>query len=151
MKGLFSVLEKAYDVMIKADNGKILYAETVKAKNAGKAKYAFSKWEQVRFIKILVRRNKADDLVLFEGNKTTRHLVDCLLKNRAYREEIKAFSEKNKGKKVLIYSGQWGAYWRANSSGYTTEKINAGIYEMQQAVNLVYGCGYEKMISLIIV
>lgn len=56
------------------------------------------------------------------------------------------FLEKNKEKKVRIYSDQWGSYWRSNRCGYTDKKEEAGIYTFEDAFDASGHCGPEKHI-----
>lgn len=52
-------------------------------------------------------------------------------------------------KKVLIWSGQWGAFWRPDSSGYTKFVDDAGLYTMEEALADTWHAGREKQISYI--
>ena len=45
---------------------------------------------------------------------------------------------------VLIRSSQWGMYWRANGSGYTERKNDAGVYDFNDALLSTRHCGPEK-------
>jgi hypothetical protein len=45
---------------------------------------------------------------------------------------------------VFIRSSQWGMYWRANGSGYTERKSEAGIYDFNEAFLSTRHCGREK-------
>lgn len=51
--------------------------------------------------------------------------------------------------KVRIRSKEWGAWWRENGCGYTTEITSAGIYEAKDAWSYVSHCGPEKRIVLV--
>lgn len=48
---------------------------------------------------------------------------------------------------VHIWSRQWGAYWRPNSSGYTEHKAAAGTWPFWMAVKMTEHCGPEKGIE----
>lgn len=50
--------------------------------------------------------------------------------------------------KVRIWSGEWRAWWRPNGAGYTDQREMAGVYEAEDALNRVFGCGPEKKIVL---
>jgi hypothetical protein len=50
--------------------------------------------------------------------------------------------------KVLIWSNEHYAYWRPNSSGYTTDGLAAGIYDRAAAESIVAGVGPEKKLEL---
>lgn len=47
------------------------------------------------------------------------------------------------GMSCLIYSWQWGYYWRPNGCGYGC-KDEAGIYQFNDAVDRTHHCGPEK-------
>jgi hypothetical protein len=51
------------------------------------------------------------------------------------------------GQAVRIWSGEHGAYWRANRSGYTTSRLMAGTYAFQDALAYSRHCGPEKRIA----
>ena len=51
------------------------------------------------------------------------------------------------GELVRIYSGEWKAWWRKNSSGYTYNKEEAGLYSLSEALDNSGHCGPEKKIS----
>jgi len=50
------------------------------------------------------------------------------------------------GQKVLIYSGEWGGYWRAGNAGYTELKSEAGVHNFEEAWKASSHCGDEKSI-----
>lgn len=50
--------------------------------------------------------------------------------------------------KVIIWSGQWKAWWRVNGSGYTDNIKLAGIWSISEAWKRVNHCGPEKHIVL---
>ena len=58
-------------------------------------------------------------------------------------ERIKA---KLAGAKVRIWTAQWGAWWRPDSSGYTDDIKQAGIYTFEDAWRRSHHCGPEKRI-----
>jgi hypothetical protein len=60
----------------------------------------------------------------------------------------KAF-ERFKGRKVLIWSAQWLAWWRPESAGYTSAINDAGIYDFDDAYKRTLHCGPEKRIEYI--
>jgi hypothetical protein len=68
------------------------------------------------------------------------HLTQQHLKNNP--EKLARFN------KVIIRSGQWGYWWRANGAGYTGRIEEAGIYEVNDAWLSVKHCGPEKKIVL---
>jgi len=55
----------------------------------------------------------------------------------------------NKIDRVLIYSGEWQAYWRPGGKGYTTSEGEAGIYNMVEAYNKTSHCDSSKKITFI--
>ena len=55
--------------------------------------------------------------------------------------------EKFKECKVLIWSAQWRAWWRAESSGYTSDPTSAGVYDFDDAYRRTRHCGPEKRIE----
>lgn len=65
------------------------------------------------------------------------------------QQHIKRHPEKlNRFTKVRIRSGQWGSWWRANGSGYTTDISQAGVYTPEDAWLYVSHVGPEKRIVL---
>lgn len=48
---------------------------------------------------------------------------------------------------VLIWSGQWSAYWRPNCAGYAAERDEAGRYTFAEAWASTHHCGPEKAIA----
>jgi hypothetical protein len=50
------------------------------------------------------------------------------------------------GKMVRIWSGEWQAWWRPKSCGYTNDITQAGIYTFQEAWATSAHCGPEKRI-----
>lgn len=59
---------------------------------------------------------------------------------------VKLFFDKHGHKKVYIYSGQWGAYWRSGKAGYSYKKTDAGIYSFLDAFNATSHCDSNKQI-----
>ncbi|MGV6816177.1 MAG: hypothetical protein ACWA44_02775 [Thiotrichales bacterium] len=119
--------------------------------DASKAKaQAWREWGIVfdcSFLNFRVRRIKSSDLYLFEGRKRTKAMIEYTLEHRKWVREMEEMVSENAGKSVYIYSGQWGAYWRPNSCGYTTDTSQAGVYEISEAWQNVSHCGLEKKIS----
>lgn len=62
-------------------------------------------------------------------------------------DKIAAFIQRHGEKRVRIYSGQWGAFWRENRSGYTFKKEEAGVYSIEDAFDATCHCGPEKFIK----
>lgn len=57
------------------------------------------------------------------------------------------------GKKFRIWSGEWEAYWKPGSAGYTEHifkngKFTAGEYEWEEALAILNGVGPEKKLEL---
>ena len=50
---------------------------------------------------------------------------------------------------VLIWSGQWGLWWRPNYNGYTGKIEEAGVYDARDALAHTIHCGPEKKIVLV--
>lgn len=73
------------------------------------------------------------DMVTLQGLKNKKTLD----KWRAERGNIK----------VRIWSGEWRMYWRANGSGYTSFKEEAGIYTFEEACKYSAHCGASKRIK----
>jgi hypothetical protein len=55
------------------------------------------------------------------------------------------------GKRVLIWSGEHGCYWRPDRCGYTRRTDDAGIYEFHDAWAATSHCGPEKRIAFVVV
>jgi len=58
-----------------------------------------------------------------------------------------AFLDRHKNERVLIWSGEHGAYWRANAQGYSVHPKSAGIYTLGEAYGAAGHCGPEKKIE----
>jgi hypothetical protein len=54
-------------------------------------------------------------------------------------------------KRVRIWSGEWGMYWRPNYSGYTRDGLEAGVFDFDEAWLHTSHCGPEKRIEFRIV
>lgn len=50
------------------------------------------------------------------------------------------------GRQVRIWSGEWRAWWRPNSCGYTDDVAQAGVYSFEDAWATSSHCGPEKRI-----
>lgn len=126
-------------------------AEIIYVKPEQWARNAISKYYQSNsdypFIELRARRCKGEDIYLFEGREYHTSVIHTIVSTRKWREDIKRLTDENKGAKVYIYSGQWGAYWRPNACGYTTHKEVAGVYDIEDAYRHVAHCGIEKKIS----
>lgn len=118
------------------------YAET-----PGKAKAEFAHNDYVSFTSLRCVRCPEDDLYLFEGKEKTMHYIQRTVKHREWRKRLSGMAEDTPNKKVLIYSGQWGSYWRSNSAGYTSNTNEAGVYTAKDAWDNVSHCGPEKLID----
>ncbi|HEV7293080.1 MAG TPA: hypothetical protein VGN79_12245 [Devosia sp.] len=55
------------------------------------------------------------------------------------------------GRTVRIWSGEWSAWWRPESRGYTDDITQAGIYSFEDAWATSAHCGPEKKIAYEIV
>jgi len=51
--------------------------------------------------------------------------------------------------RVYVWSGEWQYYWRPDGKGYTSNKLEAGIYPFEEAWGRVSRLGKEKKIILI--
>lgn len=65
------------------------------------------------------------------------------------QQHIKKYPEKlSRFTQVNIWSKQWQLWWRDNGAGYTPNRREAGIYDIQDAWKHVSHCGPEKGIIL---
>lgn len=120
---------------------------TCYAESPGKAKAQFHDVDYVGFTKLRCVRSPKDDLYHFNGKEKTIADIERAIKHERWREVLSTTAKETPDKKVVIYSGQWGAYWRSNSAGYTFNKENAGIYTAKEAWSNVSHCGPEKLIE----
>lgn len=60
--------------------------------------------------------------------------------------KIAEYLKKHGEKPVRIWSGQWGAYWRAGRAGYAMQRNEAGTYTLSDAFDATSHCGPEKQI-----
>jgi hypothetical protein len=104
-----------------------------------------------KYIDVRAKRRKSEDAYLYEGEARCMNLI----RQSEDRKDWLAIMEKlvadNPKAKVRIHSGQWGAYWGANSCGYTNNPDDIGIYDIEDAWSRVSHCGIEKRISFQIV
>lgn len=70
--------------------------------------------------------------------------INALRRKKSAR--LDKFLEKHAKRQVLIFSDQWGAYWRSGRAGYTYKKEDAGIYTFEDAFDATCHCGPEKFI-----
>lgn len=120
---------------------------TCYAESPGKAKAQFHDVDYVDFLKLRCCRSYKDDLYHFEGEEKTICDIERTVAHRERRNRLSSLAEKEPNKKVLIYSGQWGSYWRGNSAGYTSKINEAGVYTAKEAWANVSHCGPEKLIE----
>ena len=66
--------------------------------------------------------------------------------NRIGRQRCKKFKA-FVGRKVLIFSREHMAYWRAGASGYAPDPVEAGVYDFADAYAHTMHCGPEKRIE----
>ncbi len=131
-----------------------ILAEVGSKKRIGKAKMQFLQdhrcdiGDDESYLDVRVQRCRQSDIILFEGDFITKESAFSRLLERDRKEKTKEFVEKNKGKQVYIYSGQWGAYWRTNNRGYTDQRDEAGIYDIEKAWDLISCNGPEKLTEL---
>lgn len=52
-------------------------------------------------------------------------------------------------RKVHVWSGEHGLFWRAEASGYTSDRTQAGVYEFHDAFDRTKHCGKEKRIEFV--
>lgn len=50
------------------------------------------------------------------------------------------------GKRVRIWSGEHGAWWRTGGAGYTIKDDEAGVWDFSEAYTMTNTCGPEKKI-----
>ena len=89
----------------------------------------------------VVAWSKIKELPLTKGSSYEMHM---------FKQNVK-LKDLMKGVNVYIRSGQWGAYWRPNGSGYTEHEERAGKYDFEDAYLSTSHCGEEKQISFEIV
>jgi len=53
------------------------------------------------------------------------------------------------GRQVRIWSGEWDAWWRPCGHGYTTDILQAGIFEFEDAEQQSHHAGPEKRIEYV--
>lgn len=123
-----------------------IYAETP---SKAKIKY-IQKGYDYKFIELRAKRQKGADRYLFEGESMVMGEIERRLEYRKWLDDMKSLIENNPTAKVYIRSGQWGAYWGANRCGYTNDKSQAGIYDINDAWKAVSHVGLEKQISFVI-
>lgn len=65
----------------------------------------------------------------------------------AYYKRHPEHVAKHADRRVRIWSGEHGAYWRPNGAGYVSEQAGAGIYRFEEAYRSTRHCGPEKRIA----
>ena len=53
------------------------------------------------------------------------------------------------GRKVRIWSGEWGSWWRPGGNGYTCDSSEAGIFVFEDALARSRHAGPEKQIEYV--
>lgn len=53
------------------------------------------------------------------------------------------------GKPVRIHSGQWGQWWMPDGNGYTSDVVESGVYQFEDAWGRSSHCGPEKKIRYV--
>lgn len=125
-----------------------IYAETA---SKAKIKYLRLGYYDYKFIDLRAKRQKSADRYLFEGENMVLGEIDRVLENRKWLFDMQHLVNNNPKAKVYIRSGQWGAYWRDNRRGYTDDKSQAGIYDINDAWDAVSHAGVEKQITFVII
>lgn len=158
MKHQYEIAKKAYIVGTKEgiEDYKRGYpepfAELVWVNPSENRNRAKSNWEWVGFdidewIDMRAVRSKHNDKYVFEGKERYLSEIQYLIQSKEWKSKMKKMVSENKGRKVYIWSGQWGAYWGKNYCGYTNKIADVGIYPIEDAWAHTYHCGLEKRIS----
>ena len=95
-----------------------------------------------------------DEVEQIGGQAYTKWLggqIPVKVKQRITLEEAKENEGKRdqvmRASKVLLWSGQWMAWWRPDASGYTDEMDRAGVYSGEKAWTDGKHCGPEKKLA----
>lgn len=98
------LIEKSFQVKLKEEPDDAWIE--IRAKSQNEAKTIYLKYNDGNYLNVKVKRNKPDDLVLFEDNKFRRYNVENILEGRKFRKEMQEFAVQHKNKQCYIYSGQ---------------------------------------------
>ena len=125
------------------------------AENATLAKYAA--WgdigdveetdEPPSFVEVRVRRDKDADIFQYKGRKENRATIERFIESDKWRKKMEDFVAANLSRKVYIYSGEHGMYWRSGRSGYSVQRDEAGVYAAEDAWDATSHCGLSKRIT----
>ena len=104
--------------------------------------------EEASYIDVRARRAKAADIYLYEGWKMCMGDIRHDIMRKEWKEETQKFVNNNPGRKVYIYNGKYGAYWRENRCGYTEERSQAGIYNIEEAWSCIQNIDISSHMEL---
>ena len=103
------ILQKAFSCY---DIEQPFFDEVVLAETRGKAKSYFLSDKELLFTSVGCKRVPMEDVLLINGKKVKRYAYLNTLEHQKWKKEMQNLVSNNPSKKVYIWSGQWGAYWR---------------------------------------
>jgi hypothetical protein len=138
------IVSKAYEIDLdKLDEGYLSDSIICYAENSNKAKTELLKqtrydnWvlktsgEELTYLNIPVKRRKSSDKVIFEGKEVVRCSIDGLITERERLSKLDEIANNPNIKYCYIIKG---SYYRPNSCGYTSLRVEAGVYPKDEAV-----------------
>jgi hypothetical protein len=159
----YQIVNKAYICTADIDEKEYLIGEgiIVMGKTAGEAKKNalsemsdYEMWgsgEYVTYTDIRVRRRPSCDIVLFEGEELKVYDVDYEIRKRYRDNFLNDLLKNHPNKGAYIYCGCRGGYWGPNHNGYYSNKNDAGIYSIEEAVRIVKSNDLDRNESIEIV
>lgn len=140
-----SIVLKAYEIDLNrieegylSDN-RICYADSInKAKTQLLKNIQYDYWKHnytgkdISYLNIPVIRRKVFDKVIFEGKTVIRNDIEGIIEERKRKAKLDEILNNPSIKYCYIIKG---SYYRPNSCGYTSRKVEAGVYAKEEAVS----------------
>lgn len=159
MEDKYEIVEKCWRLRTQdISEGHYLDQLFVYAPDRGKAKNLFIKsgnldsytigWDrdEINYLNIPVVRQKEDDRVMFEGNVVVKSHIPKIIRERERLNELENI--KSKPDIDYCFIVKRGLYYRPNSCGYTTNKLEAGVYNKGYAVRSAKSCDELTIIPI---
>lgn len=141
-KAYYLDLDRIYEGFLYSD--RIIYAESInKAKSILLSDIRYDEMktkngDDITYFNIPVKRSYNNDEYDFEGRILKKYNIKYIMSERERLAVLDKFLFENIGKQFHILKGDW--YYRVDSKGYTSDKSEAGIYTVEDAVSHAKHC-----------
>lgn len=102
--------------------------------------------DKLSLVNLPVVRNPVGDLYLFEGRCLSFSEISDVLFEKTRISELDSLLNNDSVSYCYIKKGSY--YYRENSCGYTSNKLYAGVYIKQEAINIVKSCTSLTLIPI---